>query len=152
MSPSVILFSSCPPSFPSSRFFPISQLFPSGGQSIETSASASVFFIEYSGLISFRMDWFDRSPCSPRDSQVSSPTSQLKGINSLALSLLNGPTLTSIHDYWKNHSFDYMDLCQLSLLFNMLFRFVITFLPRSKCLLISWLQSPSAVILELKNK
>ena len=88
MSPSVILFSSCPPSFPSSRFFPISQLFPSGGQSIETSASASVFFIEYSGLISFRMDWFDRSPCSPRDSQVSSPTSQLKGINSLSLSFL----------------------------------------------------------------
>ena len=63
-------------------------------------------FIEYSGLISFRMDWFDRSPCSPRDSQVSSPTSQLKGINSLALSLLNVPTLTSIQDYCKNHIFD----------------------------------------------
>ena len=63
-------------------------------------------FIEYSGLISFRMDWFDRSPCSPRDSQESSPTSQLKGINSLALSLLNGPTLTSIQDYCKNHIFD----------------------------------------------
>ena len=46
------------------------------------------------------------SPCSPRDSQESSPTPQFKSINSLALSLLYGPTLTSIHDYWKNHSFD----------------------------------------------
>ena len=67
------------------------------------------------------------------------------------LSLLYGPTLTSIHDYWKNHSFDKMDLGQhMSLLFNMLSRFVIVFLP-SKCLLISWLQSPSAVILEPKK-
>ena len=46
------------------------------------------------------------SPCSPRDSQESSPAPQFKGINSLVLSLLHGPTLTSIHDYWKNHSFD----------------------------------------------
>ena len=53
------------------------------------------------------------------------------------LSLLYGPTLTSIHDYWKNHSFDYIDLCQQSDIFavNMLFRFVMTFLPRSKCFL-----------------
>ena len=58
--------------------------------------------------------------------------------------------LTSIHDDWKNHSLDQMDLCQqsVSLLFNMLSRFVIAFRPRSKHLLISWLQSPSAVILE----
>ena len=46
------------------------------------------------------------SPCSPRDSQDSSPTPQFKNINSLALSFLYSPTLTSIHDYWKNHSFD----------------------------------------------
>ena len=46
------------------------------------------------------------SPCSPRDSQESSPTPQFKSIISLALSFLYGPTLTSIHDYWKNHSFD----------------------------------------------
>ena len=64
---------------------------------------------EYSGLISFRMDW---SPCCPRDSQGSSPTPQFKSINSLALSLLYGPTCTSVHDYWKNHSFDYTDLCR----------------------------------------
>ena len=76
---------------------------------------------------------------------------QLKSINSLLLSLLYGPSLTSIHDYWKNHSFDYMDLGQHSLLFNMLPRLVIAFLPRSKRLLISWLQSPSAVILEPKK-
>ena len=57
---------------------------------------------EYSGLISFRMDCWP--PCSPRDSHESSPTPQFKSINSLALSFLYGPTLTSIH--WKNHSFD----------------------------------------------
>ena len=60
---------------------------------------------EYSGLISFRMDWLDL-PCSPRDSQESSPTPQFKGINSLVLSFLYSPTLTSIHDYWKSYSFD----------------------------------------------
>ena len=62
-------------------------------------------FNEYSGLISFRIDLF-WSPCSPSDSQESSPTPQFKSINSSALSLLHGPTLTSIHDHWKNHSFD----------------------------------------------
>ena len=54
---------------------------------------------------------------------------------------------------WKKHSFDYTDLCQqmISLLFNILFRFVIVFLPRIKCLLISWPQLPSTVILEPKK-
>ena len=65
-------------------------------------------FSEYSGLISFR---FDRSPCSPRDSQESSPTPQFKSINSSVLGLLYGPTFKSIHDYWENHSFDWMNLC-----------------------------------------
>ena len=51
------------------------------------------------------------SPCSPRDSQESSPTPQFKSINSSALSFLHSPTLTSIHDHWKNHSLDLMDLC-----------------------------------------
>ena len=46
------------------------------------------------------------SPCTPRDSQESSPTSQFKSINSLVLSFLYSPSLTSVHDYWKNHSFD----------------------------------------------
>ena len=60
---------------------------------------------EYSGLISFRIDRLD-SPCCPGDSQESSPTPQFKSINSLVLSFLHSPTLTSIHDHWKNHSFD----------------------------------------------
>ena len=59
---------------------------------------------EYSGLISFRIDWFD--PLAVRDSQESSPTPQFKSINSSVISFLHGPILTSIHDYWKNHSFD----------------------------------------------
>ena len=86
----------------------------------------------------------------PRDSQESSPIPQFESINFSALSFLYSPTLTSIHDYWKNHSLDQTDLCwqSMSLLFNMLSRLVISFLPRSKHLLISWLQSPSAVILE----
>ena len=49
-------------------------------------------------------------PCNPRDSQEFSPTLQFKSIKSSALSFLYSPTLTSIHDYWKNHSFDQMDL------------------------------------------
>ena len=62
---------------------------------------------EYSGLNSFQIDWLDLLPVgSPRDSQESSPTPQFKSINSLALSFLYRPTLTSIHDYWKNHSLD----------------------------------------------
>ena len=55
-------------------------------------------------LISFRMDWLDL--CSPRDSQESSPTPQLKSINSSVLSFLHSPTLTSIHGHRKNHSLD----------------------------------------------
>ena len=66
-------------------------------------------------------------------------------------SLLYGPSLTFIHDYWKIHSFDYFVDKAMSLLFNMLRGFVIDFLPMSKYLLISWLQSPSAVILVPKK-
>ncbi|CAM9369556.1 unnamed protein product [Rangifer tarandus platyrhynchus] len=63
---------------------------------------------EHPGLIS----WLDfGSPCSPRDSQESSPTPQFKRINPSALSFLYISTLTSIHDHWKNHSLDYTDLC-----------------------------------------
>ena len=59
---------------------------------------------EYSGLISFRIDWFDL--LTVQGTQESSPAPQLKSISSSALSFLYGPTLTSIHDYWKNHGFD----------------------------------------------
>ena len=59
----------------------------------------------YSGLISFRMDWLGLL-AMPRDSQESSPTPQFKSIHSSVLSFLHSPTLTSIHDYWKNYRSD----------------------------------------------
>ena len=74
---------------------------------------------------------------------------EFKSITSSALSLLYSPTLTSVHDYWKDHSFDWTLASKvMSLVFNMLPSFIIAFLLRSKGLLISWLQPPSAVILE----
>ena len=81
---------------------------------------------EHPGLI-LLYDGLVGSPCSPRDSQESSPTPYFKSINFSALSFPHSPTLTSIHDHWKNHSLDQMDLCwqsNLSLLFNMLSRLV----------------------------
>ena len=101
---SATLFSFCLQSFPASGSFLRSQFFASGGQSIGVSASASVL----------PMDTQDRSPLgwtgwiswqSKGLSGVFS-TPQFKSINSLVLSFLYGPTLTSIHDYWKNHSHD----------------------------------------------
>ena len=101
-----------PSIFPSIRAFPKNQFFASDSQSIGASASAPVLPMN-------TQNWFPLglmvwSPCSPRDSQESSPTSQLKSINSSAFSLLYGPALTSIHDHWKNHSFDFTDLCRQS--------------------------------------
>ena len=74
---------------------------------------------------------------------------QFKSINSSPLSLPYGPTLTSVRGYWKKHSFDYMDFVGkvVSLLLNTLSIFVIAFLPKSKRLLISWLQSLSILTL-----
>jgi len=108
ISSSVIPFSPCLLSFRASGSFPMSQFFPSGGQSPGDSASASVLPVNI-------QDWFplDRlvgSPCSPRNSQESSPTPQFKSISSSALSFLHSPTLTSIHDYRTNSSLDEMDL------------------------------------------
>ena len=93
-----------PSTFPSIRVFPMNQLFASGGQSIGVSASTSVFPVntqERSPL-----GWTGWISCSPRDTQESSLTPQLKSINSSALSFRHSPTLTSIHDCWKNHSLD----------------------------------------------
>ena len=67
---------------------------------------------EYSGLISFRIDWFDLLIVQGTLKSSLKPLSE--SINSLAFSLLYGPTLTSIHDCWKNHNFDFTDLCQQS--------------------------------------
>ena len=64
---------------------------------------------EHPGLISFRMDWLD--PLAVQGTLKSPPIPQFKSINSLVLSFLYSPTLTSIHDHWKNHSLDQMDLC-----------------------------------------
>ena len=93
------------------------------------------------------------SPCSPRNSQESSPTPQFKSINSSVLSFLivqlSHPYMTTGKTIALTRR-TFVDKV-MSLLFNMLSRLVITFLPRSKSLLISWLQSPSAGILEPKK-
>ena len=99
ISSSAILFSSRLQSFSASRSFQMSQFFTSGGPSIGVSASTSILSMNI-------QDELVGSPYSPRDSQESSPTLQFKNIHSSALSFLYSPTFTSIHDYWKNHSFD----------------------------------------------
>ena len=66
---------------------------------------------EYSGLISFRFDWLDLFAVQGTLTSLLQQTPQFKSINSSVLSFLYSPTLTSIPDYWKNHSFDYMDFC-----------------------------------------
>ena len=93
---------------------------------------------EHPGLI-WVLDGLVGSPCSARDSQASSPIPQFKSINSSALSCLYSPTLTLTHDHWKPMAltrWTFVDKV-MSLLLNMLSRLVITFLPRSKRLLIS---------------
>ena len=85
------------------------QFFASGGQIIGASISTSVLPMDIQDW--FPLHWLVWSPCSQRDSQESSPTPQFKSINSSALCLLYGPTLTTIPDYLENHSFDYRDLC-----------------------------------------
>ena len=109
---------------------------------------------EYSGLISFRIGWFDLLTAQGTLKSLLQHHHSKASI--LQHSAFYGPTLTSVYDYWKNHSFDYMELCQqvMSLLLNMLSRLGIDFLPseRSKCLLVSWLQSPSTVILKPKKR
>ena len=102
---SVVPFSSCPQSLPASESFPVSQLFAWGGQSTGVSALAS-FPFQRNPRADLLQNGLVGSPCSPRDSQESSPTPQFKSINSLALSFLHSPTLTSIHDHWEKHSLD----------------------------------------------
>ena len=101
---SVVPLSSCPQSFPASGSFQMGQLSASGGQSIGVSTSTSVLPMNTQNWS--LLDGLVGSPCSPRDSQESSPTPQFKSISSSVLSFLYSTTLTSIHDYWKNHSLD----------------------------------------------
>ena len=101
---SVVPFFSCLQSFPASGSFPVSQFFTSGGQSIGVSASTSV--LPMNTQDSFRMVG---SPCSPRDSQESSPTPQFKSINPLALSFLYSPTLTPYTCFWQSGNLQFKD-------------------------------------------
>ena len=114
ISSSASLFSFCLQSFQASESFPISQCFTSGGQSFGASASASVlplniwvwFPLGLTGLISLLSIGLSRI--------FSSPAPQFKSINSSVLSLLYSSALTSVHDYRKDHSFDYTDLSRQS--------------------------------------
>ena len=138
-------------SFPASGSFPRSQFFTSGGQITGGSTSAS-------GLPMNIQDWFPLgltgliSLQSMDLSRVFSNTTVQKH-NPLAINLLYGSTLTSIHTTAKTIALILWTFVGkvMSLLFNMPSRFVIAFLPRGKHLLISWLQSPPAVILEPKK-
>ena len=104
---SVTPLSSCPQSFPALGSFPMSWLFAVSGQSIGASAFASVllmniqcwFPLGLTGLISLQ------------SKRLSRAFSRFKNISSLVFSLIYGATLTSVHDHWKNHSFNYMHLC-----------------------------------------
>ena len=104
ISSSVAPFSSHLQSFPASGSFPMRQLFASRGQSIGASASTSVLQVNIQGW--FPLGLTSLISLQSKDSQESSPTPQFKSINSSVLSFLYSPTLTPIHDYWKNHSFD----------------------------------------------
>ena len=104
VSSSVVLYTSCPQSFPAEGSFQMSQLFASGGQNIGVSASTSVLPMntqDWSPL-----GWTGWISLQSKDSQESSPTPQFKIINSSVLSFLYSPTPTSRRDHWKNQSLD----------------------------------------------
>ena len=103
ISSSVIPFSRLQ-SFPATGSFRMSQFFTSGGQVLEFQLQHQSF--QWIFRTYFLQNGLAGSPCSPRDSQESSPTPQFKSISSSALSFLYSPTLTCIHDHWKNHSLD----------------------------------------------
>ena len=130
----------------------MSQLFASDGQSIGASYLSPIVSNEYSGLISFRIAWFDLLAVQGTLKSLLQHR-RFENVNSSALSLLYGPTLTSYITTGKPVALTIRSFVGkvMSLLFNMLSRSVIAFLPRRKHFLISWLQSPSAVILELKK-
>ena len=138
-----------PQCFSASRSLTMCQLLASGGQSFSFSINPSN---EYSMLISFRIDWFDLLAVQ-RTFKSLLQHHQLKASflwhSAFFMVQLSHPYMTTgkIISLTKWTSVDKV----MSLLFNTLSRFVTAFLPRSKCLLMSWLQSPSAVILESKK-
>ena len=101
---SSVIFSSCPQSLPASESFPMSQFFAWGGQPTGVSDLASFLPKNTQGWSP--LGWTGWISLSRRDSQESSPTPQFKSISSSMLSFLYSLTLTSIHDYWKNHNLD----------------------------------------------
>ena len=148
ISSSVVQFSSRLQSFPASGSFPESHFFSSGGQSIGVSASASVLPMNIQDW--FPLGWAGWISLQYRDSQEFSPTPQFKTTirqcSAFFIFQLSHPYMTT----GKTTALTRQTFVgkAMSLLFNMLSRLVIAFLPRSKRLLISWLQSPFAVILE----
>ena len=145
VSSSVARFSSYPQSFAGSGSFPVSQLFTSGDQSTGASASASVLPVNTESW--FLLVLTDLISLLSKGLSESSPAPRFESINSY------GSVLTSIHDYCKIITLTVQNFVGkvISLPFNILSRFVIVFLPRSNHLLISWVHSPSAVILEPKK-
>ena len=149
---SVVPFSSYLQSFPASESFPISQLFTSGIQSIEVSALASIFPMNikdwfplgWTGFISLQSKWLSRVFSSTTVKKHQFFSAQLSLIQLLTPYMTTGKIIVLTRWTFVGK------VTNVFTFFNMLFRLVIAFLPRSKCLLISWLQSPSAVILELK--
>ena len=152
--PSHLLSSPSPPAFSLFQhqgiYFPVSQFFSSGDQLWSFSFRISPSF-KYSGLISFRIDWFDllavQGTLKSLLQRHSSKTSILQ-CSAFFMVQLSHPYMTTGKTIALTRRTFFSKV--MSLLFNMLFRLVIVFLPRSKCLLISWLQSPSVVILEPK--
>ena len=146
ISSSVVPFSSCPQSFPASKAFPVSQLFAWGSQSTGVSALASLTSKEIPGLI-FRMDWLDLLAVQGTlKSLLQHHSSKASILWYVAFFIVPHPYMTT----GKTIALTRWTFVGkvTSMLLNMLSRLVIAFLPRSKCLLISWLQSPSAVIWE----
>ena len=152
ISSSVVPFSSCPQSFPASGSFPMSQLFTSGGQSIGISASTSV-------LPMSTQDWSPLGWTAWDFLAVQGTLKSLLQHHSSKASILRCSTFFIVqlsHLYMttgKNIALTRRTFVGkvMSLLFNMLSRLVITFFPGSKLLLVSWLQSPSAVTLETRK-
>ena len=126
----------------------MSQLFASGGQSIEVSASTSVLPMSTQGW--FPLGWLVWSPCCPRDSksllQHHSSKASILWCSAFFMVQLSHPYMTTRKTIALTRQTFVGKV--MSMLFRMLSSFVIAFLPRSKCLSISWLQLPSTVILE----
>ena len=114
ISSSVVPFSSCPQSLPASESFPMSQHFAWGGQSSGVSALASV--LPKKSQADLLQNGLVGSPCSPRDSQESSPTPQFKSISSSVLSLIHSPwsTTWSVHDSQVMSAWGPDDQCRIS--------------------------------------